>query len=316
MSWRVLSTRLWLFGLLLVAGLGVTFYLALGRIAKSSITQQLLHQEQIIARAEASNIMSFFQAFGDSTAVLAQLHSMERKDAVTAQDMDAFVEQWRDSDLVGGVVLTDRHGVVLFNSNVLGTRDVGKSLRDRDYFVWAKSQPKEGEYFIGTPVVSRTGASKGQVIVPVASPVYQNGVFTGVVVASVKLNSLTKHHLELMRVSDQEDVYLTNQSGEILYSNSAPDSVGSNIFEFLPGLKDTLKPAEEGNLQTKAHLKAYSPISLGSQNWSLVTVSSVRDVVSLTTSVYVRLAIMLLLVFLTILLFGIVTSREMERKLK
>jgi len=316
MFWRVLPVRLWWFGLLLVAGLSVTFYLALGRVAKLSITQQLLHQDQIIARAEASNIMSFFQAFGDSTAVLAQLHSMERKDAVTAQDMNAFVEQWRDSDLVGGVALTDRYGVVLFNSNVLGTRDVGESLGDRDYFVWAKSQPEEGEYFIGAPVVSRTGASKGQVIVPVASPVYQNGVFTGVVVASVKLNSLTKHCLELMKVSDQQDIYLTNQSGEILYSNSAPDSVGSNIFEFLPGLKDTLKPAKEGNLQTKAHLKAYSPISLGSQNWSLVTVSPVRDVVSLTMPFYVRLAIMLLLVFLTILLYGAVVTREIEKRLE
>lgn len=306
---------MWWFALLLVGGLGAIFYLSLGRVAKLSITQQLLRREQIIARAEASNITSFFQVFGDSIAVLAQLHSMDRRDAVTTKDLDKFVEQWQDRDLIGGVVLTDRYGVVQFDSNILGTWDVGVSLADRDYFVWAKSQPREGEYFVGQLVKSRVGASKGQVIVPVASPVYQNGVFTGVVVASVKLNLLTQHYLELMKVPDQENVYLVNQSGDVLYSNSAPDSVGSNIFELLPGLKNILNTGQEGNLQTKAHLKAYSPISLGSQNWSLVVVSPIQNVVNLTMPVYIRLAIMLLLVFLAILLFGAVTSREVQKRL-
>lgn len=314
MYWRVLPTRLWWFALLLVGGLGAIFYLALGRVAKLSITEQLLHREEILARAEASNITSFFQVFGDSTAVLAKLHSMERRDAVTAKDLDAFVEQWQDRDLIGGVVLTDRHGVVQFNSNILGTHDVGASLADRDYFVWAKSQPGEGEYFVGQSVISRVGVTKGQVIVPVASPVYQNGVFAGVVAASVKLDSLTKHYLELMKVSDQEDVYLTNESGDVLYSSSTPDSVGSNIFELLPGLKNTLNTGQEDSFQTKLHLKAYSPISLGSQNWSLVVVSPIQNVVNLTIPIYIRLAIMLLLVFFSIVLFGAVTSREVQKR--
>lgn len=82
--------------------------------------------------------------------------------------MDAFVEQWGKSGVIGGVVLTDRAGVVRFNSNVTGISDTGESLADRDYFSLAKSQKGPGEYFVGQPVVSRLGATKGKVIIPVA----------------------------------------------------------------------------------------------------------------------------------------------------
>lgn len=304
----------------MIVGLGAAFYLVLGRGAKSTVTQQLLRRQQTIARAEASNITSFFQVFGDSMAVLAQLSSMERRGPETVQDMDAFVEQWRDSDLVGGVVLTDRNGVVRFNSNVLGTRDVGASLADRDYFVWAENQLGEGEYFIGQPVVSRLGASKGQTIVVVAAPVYQNGIFAGVVAASVKLQPLTERYLGLMKVSDATDVYLINEHGDLLYSSSASDAMGSNLFEHLQGLKNTLNTTEEGKLQVsyldpksgkpEEHLIAYSPITLGSQNWLIIMASPIQDITDLTAPIYIRIAAMLLLVSLTVLLFGVIVSRD------
>jgi len=302
-----------------MVGLGLAYYSVLGLGAKESVTQQFLHRKQTLARAEAGNLVSYFQSFGNSVATLSQLSSINRRDTTTIQDMDTFVEQRRDGGKVGGVVLTDKFGVVQFNSNVIGTRDLGMSLADRDYFVWAKSEPEE-RYFIGQPVVSRVGASKGEVIAPVAAPVYERGVFAGVVVASVRLKPLTERYLGLLKISDTTDVHLIDNEGDLLYNGSKPELAGSNIFELSQDelftdsrmldnlIKNILNKTEEGNLQIDGYLVAYSPVALGSQKWMLVMTSPSQRISELTKPIYIRQTSVLLLTFLTTLLFGIVAA--------
>lgn len=314
MSWRILPRRILGVGLLLIAALGVTGYLIAGREVKATITQQLMHRRQTLARAEASNITSFFQVFGESIAVFAQLSSMKGHDAKALQDMNLFVEQWQVSNLVGGVVLTDRRGIVQLNANVLGTADTGVSIADRDYFVWAKSQPESGKYFVGQPVVSRLGGTKGQLIVPVAAAVYQQGTFVGVLAASVKLKLLTEHYLALIKVSDETHLYLTDSHGQLLYSNSGSDTVDSSIFQLFPSLEDKFNTYEEGTLLTSERLVAYSPILLVSQSWWLVMVSPIQDIMDFMVPIYIRQVAILLLVTLTMLLFGVLAVRDNQTK--
>lgn len=315
-----LSIRLWFLGLLLIAGLGAVFYLFLFRGAESTTIQLLLSRKQIIARAQASNVTSFFQVFGGSIAVLAQLNSMERRDTKTVHDLDVFVEQWHDSGLVGGIVLTDKNGLVQLNSNVLGTSDVGASLSDRDYFLWAKNSSKEGEYFVGQPVTSRLGATNGQLIVPVAAPLYQKDVFAGVLAASVKLQPLAERYLELMKVSNLTKVYLIDKHGKLLYSR-VPDEMGLNVSELLgTDIKNSLDTTQEGKLQAsyadsksgkpEDSLIAYSPIFLGDQNWLIITSSPTSQVADITVPFQILQTAILILVSLTILLFGIIVARQ------
>lgn len=329
---RVLPGRVWWVWLALTIGLGLTAYLFQTLAIKASIIQQSLRQEQTVAKAESSNITSFFQTFGEGIAVFAQLHSVDRRDAVTKQDMDAFVEQWRGSGIVGGIALTDSQGIVQFNSNVLGTSDVGASLADRDYFAWAKSQSAEGGYFISQPVISRLGATKGQMVVLVASPVVNQGVFAGVVAASVAFKPLTQKYLEFMKVSDSTDIFLIDQDGGLLYSSSAIYPAGSNAFDLLrknpflgsqilsDSLKDKLSTLQEGSLQTsyldprtnklEPHLVAYSPIVLGSQKWLLIMGSPADNAMSFIVPFYIRQIAIFLVISLAILVFGVLTARE------
>lgn len=315
-----LSSWIFWFGLFSIVVLGAVFYLVLARGAQVSVTQQLLRQQQVIARAEVSNILTFFEKFGNSVAFLAQLNSIERRDAgATVQYLDTFVEQRREAGLIGGVVLTDKNGVVQFNSNVLGTSDLGGSLADRDYFLELKTQGKKGQYFISQPVVSRLGASKGQTIVVVASPVYQNGAFTGVVAASVKLQPLVERFFGSMRISDMTEMYLVDGQGNLLYSNSnlVRDAVGLSISELFSGdqalsdsIKNTLGKAKEGQFQTEKHLVNYSPIIIGTQTWLLIISSPAQEVINLTRPFYVRHLSVFILTALTIFLFGGVVVRK------
>ena len=317
----VITSRLiksWIFWLILfLIVVRISFVFIFGQGFRSTVTEQLLSQKQIIARAEASNASLFFEKFGDSVAVLAQLNSIEKRDASVVHDMDTFMEQHRSSGFVGGVVLTDKNGIVQFNSNILGTRDLGESLSDRDYFIWAKGQVKKGEYFISRPVVSRLGASKGQTITVVASTVFQNGVFMGVVAASVKLEPLAEHFFGLMKLSDQTQIHLFDAEGDLLYSNSEQDSVGlniSNLFSADQTLRDGIKGAigtsKEGQIQTQKYLSAYSPVELGTQNWLLVISSSMEEVEKIESPFRVRQTALSILAVFTLILFGVLLLKK------
>ncbi len=314
---RLFSSWIFLYSLFSVVVVGSASYLILSQGTEATVTRQLLDRKRIIARAEVANITTFFEKFGNSVATLAQLSSIEARDGDAEGDMDTFVEQRRETNLIGGVILTDKNGVVQFNSNVLGTRDLGASLADRDYFIWAKNQGQKGEYFISQPVVSRLGATKGQTIVVVASPVIINDVFSGVVASSVRLEPLAERFLGLMKISALTEVYLVDGNGDLLYSNSAPNMVGSNISKVFSDdsalndkIKNALGKAVGDQFQTEKHLIAYSPVILGTQSWLLIISSPLTQVEDLTRPVYIQQAGLFIITAITILVLGAIAVRK------
>lgn len=311
----------WIFWLclFLIVMLGTIGYLVSGQRVRitNSFTRQLLNEQGVIARAEAANTTLFLQKIGNSVANLAQLSSVENRDVNTPHDLDIFVNQWRYSSIIGGVVLTDKHGVVQLNSNILGTHGIGQSLTDRDFFVWAKTQRGPGKYFINKPVISRLGASKGQVIVVVASPVYQNNTFTGVVAASVILKPLVARFFGLMKVSDKTEVYLIDENGKLLYNNGTKNIIGFNISELFSDdqilsekIKNALGTTKTGEFQTDKHLVNYAPVLLGNQNWLFIVSSPTQQVVDLMTPFRINQVSIFLLIVFTILLPGIIILRK------
>lgn len=319
MSFFLKKFSIWtlLYVIFLIIMLGVASYLVLGQEAKHTVTQRILDQQHLIARAEASNTEIFFERIGDAVATLAQLKSIERRDSDAGSDLDSFMKQRLNSGLIGGVILTDKDGIVRLNSNILGTKDVGQSLADREYFAWAKNQAKKGDYYVSQPVVSRTGATKGQMIVPVISPVYQNGAFSGIVAVSVKLKPLVDNFFGLMKVGKHTKTKLLSREGELIYSNSSPEAIGSDISEIFPDdqvltdkINQTLIAKEEGQFATDKHLVAYSPVELSPQNWLLVISSRINEVDEQMRPVYFRQISMLVLTALTFLLFASISVNK------
>ena len=302
------KSHFWWVGFLSIVLMTAAFYLILSHGFTKTFTGEFLTHESTIAKAGASNFESFFQDIGNSTAYRAQLSSKKNWDSSTIQDMDAYIDQWRDSGLVSGIILTDDEGVVRFNSNVLRTNDTGSSVADRDYFIWAKNQSGGGEYFIGQAVTSQLGASKGQIIVPVASPVFVDGVFRGVAATAVKLQPFVQRNLEYMKLTDHTKVYLIDANGDQLYSSSGSDELSGD-------LKVSLEMSQEGKLQKDGQLIAYAPVTLGDQKWSLVVASPIEDIFDFTISFYIKQAAVLMLLSVLTLIFGVFISRDVQNKL-
>lgn len=324
MIWKKIPPRVYLLGLGTVVFIAAAFYFFIGIEAKTSVSDQFASRQELLVRAEANNITSFINSLGDSVAILSNLGSVERQDASTIRDMNTFLDQWKNSGVIGGVIYADDSGKVIFNSNIMGKPDLGSNVSDRDYFTWAKSQSEEGKYFVGQPVTSRLGASEGKTIVVVASPVFKGSEFLGVLGVSVEVDEVARHYLELMRVSDATDVYLIRNDGTLLYDNFNPAAVGSNISEVSSKLKDLSSSKEIGSVEmsymdpvegtTEHNLVAYAPISFGERKWVLIMASpiNVPDLWGLAIPMYVRVVILLILICVTLFVFGIVTVEEVK----
>lgn len=297
-------------GLLFFVILGVAGYFFVTTQVRNSVTDEFTKREQTVAAAQASNLTAFFQDFGRSMAIFAQLGSLGEEGQSAETDMEGFMSGWEESGLIGGLILANSQGVVKFNVNVTRTPDTGKSIADRDYFVWARDEGVPGDYYIGHPVVSRLGASQGKTIVPLATPVYSSNTFKGIMSASVELEPLTNRFLGLMNISENTAVYLVGDDNRLLYTSEGIAELGSQFTLFDDVSQTAIDKTQAGAVRTKEHLIVYSPVDLGNEKWLLVMSTPDKEIERIVTPLYIRQVAILLLAYLFVFLFGIIASRE------
>ena len=72
----------------------------------------------------------------------------------TKKVLENFVDKWGKNELITGISLTDKNGVVIYNYSNISPVEIGTSLADRDYFIWAQSQINSDNYIVGNSVIS------------------------------------------------------------------------------------------------------------------------------------------------------------------
>jgi len=145
--------------------------------------------------------------------------------------LDDLITEFYDTPITGAIV-ADENGKVILNSNRKGIKDIGASIAERDYFSWAR-EAKPGEVFAGKVVISAVGASKGQSILPLATPVFKDGKFDGVLAVGILLSDLTSFYLNPLNISDDSYVHLFDSNGVWLVSTKYPQLAGVNYFDYI-----------------------------------------------------------------------------------
>lgn len=280
---------------------GVIVYYYRDVTTKNALASQLLHRQQVIARSGAISLTGFTNSIGRSLRVMAKTTDLTsgQKSRIDEQ-LAAFVNSWYDTP-VRGISFTNKDGVVVSNKNRAGIEQVGQDVSDRQYFIWGREAP-ESDYFIGSPVVSRFGETKGNYVVPVATPIYgKDGEFAGVLTAVMDLRAMVTWYSEPLKISDKTNVYLINPKGEFVFS-SVPKLQGTSVAGlfgdidfpgkdkmvnyFLQKIKSTdpegkadlvLPDMENGGTLTR-YLASYSRVRLDSgEQWTLVVVTPASD---------------------------------------
>jgi hypothetical protein len=217
-------------------------YLKTVRSTEKVLVEQMLHREQVVARAGAKSFENFLTYLGFQLSTYSSRRAIINIESSTQQSLDELVQTWSGTPMVG-VALTDANGVTLLNSNSEDVRSIGVDLGDRDYFKELKNDPSPGKIAFGEPTMSALGVSKGQYIVPVAVAVVDGaGRFKGVLASSMLLTEATKLYLDPLKISPETRIYLISSRGRIL-SAPNPTLSGQNYFEYLE--KKNYKYTEE-----------------------------------------------------------------------
>lgn len=319
-----LFNNIFVFVGLLFIGLGLVFYVVLGRGAVDTLTSQMLERKLVIARGGASSIQAFFGLFGNSLKTLG-------RSEISQEDIDDFVNDWKDTP-VSGVILTDEDGVVLANSTRTEEINTGADISDRDYFNWAK-EAKQGEIFVGEPVVSRVGVSTGKFVAVTATPIFRNGEFRGVLAAAMFISELTQDYLEPLKTSENTRVYVIDPSGVIIFG-PFEKLIRVNYFDYLAEnkvlgyeeinrvLKERVSNTAEGKLKIALpnektgkitpFLVAHSPIYYNNGSyWTLAVAIPEADALTYMTPLYIRGLILLVITFMVLMAFSARLAKRM-----
>lgn len=246
------------------------FYFLLTRVLSIFIIDKYLNYHSKLTNANAASLSSFMEDFGVSVAYLGRLTSMENMGSSAAADIRAFSDQWGSGDLVGEILLVNDKGVVQFSSSVNGEASIGQSKSSSEYFIWARERKIEGEYFFGRLYKEDVGKDKGIDIVPVASPVFRDGVFVGAVVAHINLENVAKHYLGLLTLTRGTEVYLIGDNGRVIYATSGEHGLGFHYDS------DSIRKMGVGMVDGK--LVSSTTLSSGKNFWFVVAATPQDDV--------------------------------------
>lgn len=288
------------------------------KISRDNLSEQIQHRQQLAVRSGAKSIGSFLRGVGRSALALSTDTSQER--------LDRFVASWKEVG-VTGVLSVDKNGKVILASNKDGVTDIGRSVADREYFKWAKGASR-GDYFIDTPIISRSGSSKGDYIVTVTTSIIDdNDNFDGAVVVAILVSDLVKFHLNDIKVLDSSKLYLVSSSGEMIFSDQEDlvgqrfDQIFANDFlgrdKILEIISSELKSQEETKIKIALpngdsgfkltpYLISASPVNLSDQHWKLVISVPEKDLNVFTFNFFNK---QILAVFAVVTVFILLTLK-------
>ena len=271
---------------------GILFYWQASETTEEVTLTRLKEHKLTLARASAHIISQFFQDKQTELLLLAEIEAIERGRPVeTEAILEDVYEHLRQEEVVGDIVRVGGEGEIIASAY---TKEQ-ISLADRDYFVWAKKQVKPGGVFFSEPMVARGGPGKGKLGMVMATPIFYQDEFNGLLLFAFTLENLTERFVTPLARSTQVQALIIAQNGRVAASTLS-HVLGQDIFEYLGGkewgteeLIETVKEAqkEEKSLVhfcgdaaggQKRALSTFSPVNINQVNWVL-WVSSPYEVV-------------------------------------
>lgn len=323
-----LYNNVFVFSAVFFAGLGIIIYILMGKGAVSMLSEQMLHREQVITRAGSSSIRSFIGSLGRSMVT-----SLINYDGNSSKLTSNFVSEWFNTPVFSALTV-DKKGMVdvLYEkANLFISNETPIKVDDRDYFIWAKNA-KQSEVFISSLIYPRSGTVQNSYLLTLSTPIFKDGSFDGIFVATVLLNDLTKSYLNDMKISDATEIYVIANNGNIIYSDKFEELVGKNVFAYLGDnsflgskyIKAEVQKALESKKEGKTRivypksdkeglserLIAYAPIDLANdQLWYLVVSTPLEDALIFMAPFYTRQIILTSLIFVAILIYSVRFSK-------
>lgn len=270
---------------------GIFLYWQASEQAEETMVEQVIARELTLARAGSLLITEFFKRDEADLLLLSEaelVRALKEKDG--RMKLQLLAKQFGEG-ILSDIVRTDEKGIVQWVVNLEDDRDgEGISIADRDYFNWAEEQTIPGKIFVSQPLISRGGKEEGNYILVMATPIFYQEKFNGILFFTFSLKELTEKYITPLAFSPKVQSLISTQEGDIVASTIS-EAVGKNVLEYArqgkwKGQEEYLAMVEKALIEKKGsavhnyHLSfphdrlikaitVYVPIEVGDQNWFL-----------------------------------------------
>ncbi|MFC1711623.1 cache domain-containing protein [Patescibacteria group bacterium] len=226
-------------GILLVILLSSVFHLLLWVAAnklEASTVASIKKQNLAISQNGSHILENFFDNSQIQLYLLSELEAVKKSEVEpNLNALKLFAQQLNGKkDLYGAVGRVDKDGFGLGGINIpkleMCHDCLGLSVKDRDYFIWAKEQTKSGNIYVTDPILARGGISKDTYIIIMATPVFYQNKFNGLVFLSFPLEKIKKQFITPLLISPDIKAALISEDDYILCSPTA-DSAGKTLAQ-------------------------------------------------------------------------------------
>ncbi|MCP4217802.1 MAG: hypothetical protein GY765_24385 [bacterium] len=220
---------------------------------------------------------------------------------------------------VNDIGYLDKNGIVRLN--VVAPALLGKNFSWRDYFKKARHYIAKGYPEYITEFIQFKGVNIGQKGLMIAVPLKKNGAFNGVMVCTMRLNSLTDRFVKDVKSSERGHTFLLDHRLNVMWS---PDEsfFGKNLHQLGEGYPDFQQTALRfasgkpgtGEYRFRKYddaeglfvdageeiLEAHTPVKMGRDTWSVVVWSPKETVKEAIRAVYFRQLLVVVLCLLVV----------------
>ncbi len=331
---------------LLVAAVLVLGYQSFKATQKASF-DEFNQRQLVLAREAAHGIGLYFEILASNMRDLARHPTVQQFDETSTrqeiQDMLYELEPWGVND----IAVLDANGVVIYNA--VAHQLEGVDFSWRKYYQEAREMTSSGNYVI--EFIEFKGVEAGQKGVLLAVPMFEtvagenhsvpSGQFAGVVLATLKLDTVTQRFVAPVRASKRGHAFFIDDEYSVLWS---PDRLlfGENLWEAgkgFPGFQRVLETMAAGGTgmaqysyyqfkdttgqhtghTTEQNLIAYAPIRLGTDLLAIGVWAPEGDAQQLIWSVYLNQLFVVGLSILIVLLgsaYALALSYRTSKHLK
>ena len=338
--WIITTMALILVGVVLV--LGNQSFKTTEKTAFAEFNQRQL----VLANEAAGGFEMYFRHLAEHMWALARKPKVQHLDEIpTRQEMqDTYyeLEPWGVND----IAVVDASGMVRYN--VMAPQIEGTDFSWRQYFLEAKRMTSSDTYIV--EFIEFKGVEAGQKGVLLAVPMFEPaiaktpGQFAGVVLCTLKLDTITQEFVAPIKSSVRGHAFLIDDEYNVLW---APDKslYGRNLLkegEGFPSFQQILEEMRSGVSGTaefsyyrfedstdqysgdnEEALIAFVPIHIGQESWAIGVWAPKEDARQLVRSVYYGQLLVVGLSILTIILgssFALVmlynTSKYLEKEVE
>ena len=283
----------------LVVSLVVFIYWFSSRFWEENLFHQVERRQVVLARAGAIGLENFFKDRAAEIASLAKNPAVQRLEETIGHEalLETVTHLGDKDDLIRDVARIDKTGRVVWAAQVgnILVETGSVIVADRPYFLWARDEAIEGQVMVSEPLEARGGPNAGRLVVILATPVFNNGDFNGILTFNIETKGLLEKYLEplIPSIVKTEAVVITTQ-GEIVGGTvergagmHIRDGVGEDHYaEFA---KKVLSGREgtwvhechfflQDNNETETRISSYSPTVMPGFRW-VVLISTPYEVI-------------------------------------